>query len=143
MDEKASNAELHMKKNTAANKWVDIVYPDLGGVMFLTYKPIAGSKALAGQIDTAYEMLTMHFDHSSGIDEKAYTDETNRIWATTYELKGRNTASTFQFWATDSCRHFLRGSLYLNCTPNNDSLAPVLEYLRQDARHLLETLRWR
>ena len=141
--EKASGAKLYMKRNTAASKWVDIVYGDLGGVMFLTYKPMAGSKELPAQIDTAYEMLTMHFDHSSGIDEKAYSDDLNHVWATTYQLKGRNTASTFQFWATDSCHHFLRGSLYLNCTPNNDSLAPVLEYLQQDARHLLETLRWR
>ena len=52
-------------------------------------------------------------------------------------------ASTCQFWLTDSSRHFLRGALYLNHTPNNDSLAPVIDYIQTDIEHLVETLRWR
>ena len=49
----------------------------------------------------------------------------------------------YQFYATDSTRHFLRGALYINRAPNNDSLAPVLESLQADIDHLVETLRWR
>ena len=63
--------------------------------------------------------------------------------STTYHLKGQNVASTYQFWATDSTRHFLRGSLYIDCTPNNDSLAPVLTYIQEDINHLIESIRWR
>ena len=141
--EKATAAQVSMKKDRPGNKWVDITYPAYNGVIFLTYKSMHNASELAAQVDTAYEMLTKHFDFSSGIDEKRYTDTSNHVIATTYWLKGRNTASTYQFWATDSSRHFLRGSLYLDCTPNNDSLAPVLDYLQKDIRHMVETLRWR
>ena len=63
--------------------------------------------------------------------------------STVWRLRGRNVASTYQFFATDSLHHFLRGALYINRTPNNDSLAPVLEYIQADLDHLIETLRWR
>lgn len=141
--ERATNANVSVKKNERRDKWVDVLYPDYKGVVFLSYKPLAGPQDLRGQIDTSYELLKMHFDYSSGVDENKYVDPRNRVYATTYLLKGSNVASTYQFWVTDSVNHFLRGSLYLDCTPNNDSLAPVLDYLQKDLVHLLETLRWR
>ena len=63
--------------------------------------------------------------------------------ATTYQLKGSKVASTYQFWVSDTTSHFLRGALFLDRTPNNDSLAPVLDYLQHDLRHLVESIRWR
>ena len=98
---------------------------------------------LAGQIDTSTQLLTKHYSFSSGIDERLFVNEEERVYATSYLLKGQNVASTYQFWATDSVNHFLRGSLYIDCVPNNDSLAPVLEYLQQDMDHLIETLKWK
>ena len=80
---------------------------------------------------------------SSGVDERQFVNVDEHVYATTYRISGQNVASTFQFWATDSVSNFLRGSLYIDCVPNNDSLAPVLEYLQQDVVHLIETLKWR
>jgi gliding motility-associated lipoprotein GldD len=44
---------------------------------------------------------------------------------------------------TDSTKHFLRGAVYFNTATKNDSLAPVIRYLKQDAIHLIQTLRWK
>jgi gliding motility-associated lipoprotein GldD len=52
-------------------------------------------------------------------------------------------ASPYQFYLTDSTRHFLRGSLYFDAIPNNDSLAPVIEYVKTDIQHLFETITWK
>ena len=52
-------------------------------------------------------------------------------------------ATPLQFWMTDSAHHFLRATLYFNFTPNNDSLQPVIEYLRDDALHLVNTFAWK
>ncbi|MBR4738466.1 MAG: gliding motility protein GldD, partial [Bacteroidales bacterium] len=79
----------------------------------------------------------------SGVEEQGYEDAKNKVYGTVYYLKGTKVASTCQFWLTDSSRHFLRGALYLNITPNNDSLAPVIDYMQADIEHLVETLRWR
>lgn len=141
--EQASIATVDLKKDQHRTKWVDIRYPDFDGIVFLTYIPLRSMADLAGQVDTSYRLLSKHFDFSSGVDERTYSDPDHRIYATTYRLGGSNVASTFQFWATDSVRHFLRGSLYIDCVPNNDSLAPVIEFLQQDIQHLIETLRWK
>jgi gliding motility-associated lipoprotein GldD len=59
-----------------------------------------------------------------------------------FDIKG-DAASPLQFLATDSARHFLRGSLYFYARPNRDSLAPVIDYIKTDVVHLIETLEWR
>jgi gliding motility-associated lipoprotein GldD len=56
---------------------------------------------------------------------------------------GGNAATARQFFLTDSVKHFLRGALYFNATPNADSLKPVQDFLQKDIDHLINTLNWR
>jgi hypothetical protein len=51
-------------------------------------------------------------------------------------------ATSLQFFTTDSSKHFLRGAIYVKTATQNDSLAPIIQYLKQDAIHLVQTLRW-
>ena len=141
--EKGGDCEVVWKRDNRSEKWIDLYYPRLRSVVYLSYKSIHGVDDMRAQIDTSYKFLSMHFDHSSGIDERQFFNPDNHVYASTSRLRGTHVASTYQFWATDSSRHFLRGSLYLDYTPNNDSLAPVIEYLQDDIDHLIETLRWR
>lgn len=123
--------------------WLDLNYPSLDGVVFLTYKQLSGPDDLRGQTDTSTRLLEQHYQFTSGVEEQRYEDTGNKVYGTVYYLKGSKVASTCQFWLTDSVQHFLRGALYLNTTPNNDSLAPVIDYMQTDIEHLVETLRWR
>ncbi len=136
-------AEVSDKDAPKGVTWIDITYPQWNGIIFLTYKHLRTPKELASEVDTSYQLLSKHFGFASGVDERQFVNEDEHVFATTYRLQGQNVASTFQFWATDSVSHFLRGSLYIDCVPNNDSLAPVLKYLQQDVEHLIETLKWR
>ncbi|MBP3763896.1 MAG: hypothetical protein J6I49_08495 [Bacteroidales bacterium] len=124
-------------------RWVDLRYPQWNGVVFLTYKRLSSPDSLRGQVDTSARLLEKHYQFASGIDEQAYEDVAHRVYGTVWKLRGSKVASTCQFYATDSVHHFLRGALYINSVPNNDSLAPVLEYMQEDILHLVETLRWR
>lgn len=135
--------EIKEKGAPKGEEWVDLMYPQWDGVVFLTYKRLSGPDDLRGQIDTSSRLLEKHYKLSSGIEEQGYEDPENRVFGTVYYLKGSKVASTCQFWLTDSTHHYLRGALYLNRTPNNDSLAPVLRYMQEDIEHLVETLRWR
>ncbi len=135
--------ELAEKDAPKGEVWLDIRYPKWDGVVFLTYKHLAGADDLRGQIDTSSRLLEKHYKFASGIDEQVFESDDHTVHAVRWHLKGRNVASTYQFYATDSVHHFLRGALYLNRTPNNDSLAPVLNYIQEDIDHLIETLRWR
>ena len=143
--ERNSRAELQWKENPdrSQDKWFTLQYPQYKGYLFLSYKHIHGPKELKAQVDTSYRFVEDNFHYSSGVDENTFVDRKHRLYGTTYHLKGQNVASTYQFWLTDSTSHFLRGALYIDVTPNNDSLAPVLTYLKEDIDHLIESVRWR
>ncbi|MCF0211874.1 MAG: gliding motility lipoprotein GldD [Bacteroidales bacterium] len=141
--ERATLANVTLKRNTPREIYLDLGYPQYKGYVFLTYKPLHGPEDLRAQVDTSYELMKQHFDYSTGVDEHRFVNPAGHVYATTYRLKGSSVASTYQFWATDSTRHFLRGALFLDCVPNNDSLAPLLDYLQADMDHLLESLEWR
>ncbi|MBR6844012.1 MAG: hypothetical protein IKM79_02815 [Bacteroidales bacterium] len=135
--------ELAEKDAPRGEVWLDINYPQWNGVVFLTYKRIRSLDDLRGQIDTSARLLEKHYQVASGVDEHRFDSDDGTVHAVTWHLLGAKVASTYQFYATDSVSNFLRGGLFLNQTPNNDSLAPVLEYIQADIDHLIETLRWR
>ena len=138
-----TRVELREKDAPKGEEWVDLFYPEWDGVVFLTYKRLHGADDLRGQTDTSSRLLEKHYQFTSGIDEQEYSNPEANVYGTVYRLRGSRVASTYQFWLTDRERHFLRGALYLNKVPNNDSLAPVIEYIQADLDHLVETLRWR
>ncbi len=137
------DAQVVFKKDMQNVKWIDIEYPQYNGVVFISHKKLRSPATLPMEVDTAYQLLKLHFQKSSGVEEQAYNDQENRVFANTYRLKGQQIASTFQFWATDSANNFIRGAMYINNTPNYDSLEPVIKYIQSDITHMLETLRWK
>jgi len=56
---------------------------------------------------------------------------------------GGNAATAKQFFVTDSVKHFLRGALYFDASPNEDSLGVVNGFLQEDMKHLINTFKWR
>src|SRR6202012_4652832 len=56
---------------------------------------------------------------------------------------GGNAATATQFYVTDSTRHFLRGALYFDTAPNEDSLKPVNVFLQEDVTHLINLFKWK
>ena len=141
--EQSNLSQIEWKKSKPGENWFTLIYPKYKGYVFMTYKTIRGERELRAQVDTSYRFVESHFSFSSGVDENKFMDRSHRLFGTTYRLKGQNVASTYQFWVTDSSRHFLHGAMYIDCTPNNDSLAPVLTYIQEDMDHLIESIRWR
>ena len=77
----------------------------------------------------------------NAIEESEIRTPTGDV-ASVFELEGE-VPSQFQFYVTDSTKHFLRGALYFRTATQNDSLAPVIEYVKKDIIHLLNTLKWK
>jgi gliding motility-associated lipoprotein GldD len=57
------------------------------------------------------------------------------------ELTGE-VPTQFQFFVTDSTQNFLRGALYFNTAMKNDSLAPVIEFIKEDMAHLMNSVKF-
>ncbi|MBP1674669.1 MAG: gldD, partial [Bacteroidetes bacterium] len=83
-----------------------------------------------------------HINKADAINELVINDKESNVFGILYDLKG-NTATSVQFYVTDSTNHYLRGSLYFESEPNADSLAPVIDFFREDIIHIIETLKWK
>ena len=135
----SANAEVRPHAHDGEHYWVDVVYPSLNATIHCSYKPVRGNlRALSRD---AQEFLYKHATVASAIPEQGFDNPDARVWGVYYELLG-NTASPIQFYVTDSTHHFFRGSVYCNAVPNQDSLAPVYDYLREDVRRMMESFRW-
>ena len=82
-----------------------------------------------------------HTVKADAINEKVYLNDSHQTYGTLYDIKGE-AASSVQFHLTDSVSHFIRGALYFKVSPNIDSLRPIMNYLRDDIIHIMETLKW-
>ncbi|GCD79823.1 gliding motility lipoprotein GldD [Schleiferia thermophila] len=120
--------------------WHDLNYTVLHSVIQLTYRPIHNN--LDTLLKDAREFAYKHGVKADGIAEKIYIDPDRKVYGILYEIYG-NTATNYQFFATDSLRHFIRGTAYVHSQPNLDSTAPVTHFLGDEIRHLMETLQWK
>jgi gliding motility-associated lipoprotein GldD len=120
--------------------WVNVAIPQLNGKIHLSYKPVGEN--LTAYITDCRELVYKHTVKAQGIEETPFIHREQNRYGMVYDLKG-DVASAVQFFITDSTDHFLRGSLYFNSRPNRDSLNPVIEYIREDIIHLIETTRWK
>lgn len=120
--------------------WLNISFPDYNGKIYLSYKHVEGNLTMLTE-DTR-KLTYKHTIKAEAIQEKIYSDTAKDVYGMLYEIKG-NAASSVQFYLTDSTNHFLRGSLYFNAQPNKDSLAPVINFFKEDIVHLMETISWK
>lgn len=121
--------------------WLNIDIPRFHGKVHLSYKVVDNN--LNSFIEDSRTMAMKHIPKASGIKTETYSNPDKRVFGLTYEIGGVEAASPFQFYLTDSTSHFVRGALYFNAVPNNDSLAPVIEFLKEDLRHLIESFEWK
>jgi gliding motility-associated lipoprotein GldD len=121
--------------------WINIWFPQFKGTLHLSYKNINGN--LANYLEDTRTMVMKHIPKASSIDDKAYENRPKNVYGLTYTISGVAAASPYQFYLTDSTRNFVRGALYFDTTPNNDSLAPVIDFLKEDINHMIETFEWK
>ena len=121
--------------------WINIDFPQFDGRLHLSYKEV-GKHKFDSLVNDAFTMsYKQHTTRASGIQSQPF-ESPNGIRGVYFSLKG-NAATANQFFATDSVKHFLRGALYFNAPPNEDSLRPVNNFLKEDMQHMINTLRWR
>lgn len=120
--------------------WINIDFPQFHGRIYISYKEI-GKSDLNKLVNDAYNMTYKHTSKATGIDDSLMRTP-NGITGVFFKVGG-NAATNKQFFVTDSTSHFLRGALYFDTSPNEDSLGIVNDFLQQDMRHLINTFKWK
>ena len=138
---------------------INIDFPSLNGKIYITYKVIGGTsvyqvkKAGGGYRDsigknTFRNMVNDSYNLTYKNDVKANSIEDsvmhtpNDITGIFFRLSG-SVATAKQFFLSDTTHNFLRGALYFDATPNEDSLRPVNDFLQEDMKHIINTLQWK
>jgi gliding motility-associated lipoprotein GldD len=152
-------AEVSKEADTTGNNpyWININFKDFNGRIYLSYKSINGRSVYKVKTDKgyrdsmvvnnfenlreeSYKMTYKHTIKASGIVDSFFTSEAG---SGVYFYVAGEAATSKQFYVSDSSKHFLRGALYFDASPNEDSLSAVSNFLESDIRHMLKTLKWK
>ncbi len=120
--------------------WINVNFPQFAGTIYISYKQI-GAYSLAKLVNDAYNMTNKHSIKAYSIDDSVITTP-NNVHGVFFKVGG-DVATANQFFLTDSVKNFLRGALYFDTTPNQDSLKPVNDFLREDMVHMVNTFKWK
>ena len=123
--------------------WMNITYPDLGASFRFTCFEVKNADSLRKLMISEDKMVKFHYQKADDVQYSVINDPEARLWGQTYEIFGKEVATPFQFWLTDSAHRFVRATLYFDGAHNNDSLQPVIQYLKEDAMHLINTFAWK
>lgn len=121
--------------------WMNLDFPDFNGQIHISYKPVQDN--LIEYLENTRTFVIKHIPKAEAINDTLIYRPESRVFGLIYYIEGSVAASPCQFFVTDSTSHFLRGALYFNISPNNDSLEPVIRFIEQDIKHLVSTFKWK
>lgn len=121
------------------SSWTTINYPKIKASLYLTYFKNSDIETLS---EDARKSAYKHSIKADDIILMPFHIPQNNLFGTVYSIEG-NAASPVIFQFNDSIHQFVHGALYFNCEPNADSLKPVINFVKQDIEHIMETFRWK
>ncbi|MDR0206148.1 MAG: hypothetical protein LBI45_02690 [Bacteroidales bacterium] len=138
---KSANLSFYKVENDIY--WIDIQYPSLSAMFKMSFVPVKNN--LHSLMWNEEEQVLFHVERrmTDDIQYSSISDPNAKMYGRLYELEGKNVATPFKFWFTDSTHYFMKGVLYFEFAPNNDSLAPVIDFLKKDALYMIESWKWK
>ena len=134
--EKNEWALLKKKKDCGLN----LYYPKMKATLYITYQKVNKTN-LTSLLKDAQKLTYDHAQKAESIPEQPFVNPDKKVYGMFYMLNG-NAATQAQFYITDSVHHFVSGALYFEAKPNFDSIYPAVVYLRNDMRHIMESMEW-
>jgi gliding motility-associated lipoprotein GldD len=121
--------------------WVNIELPQFKGSIHLTHKTVNGN--LGEYLEDVHTMVKKHLQKANGVRDSLIVNEEHQVYGLFIEMDGKGVATPMQFYLTDSTKNFVRGALYFNFLPNNDSMQPIINFIREDIDHMINTFEWK
>lgn len=136
-------AKLEADKSRGAQKdWNNLWFSQFNGRLHLTYYDVSSKDKYNALIEDARALAFKHTVKASAIDQKIINYPDKKVYGIYYAIDG-NTASSVQFFLTDSVKHYFRGALYFNERPQYDSIEPVVNFIKKDIDKMIETFQWK
>ncbi len=122
--------------------WYNLAFPQFNGRIHLTYYDVSSKKEYENLIEDARTFAFKHTVKANAIDQKVINYPEKKVYGIYYSIDG-NTASSVQFFLTDSTKHYFRGALYFNERPQYDSIQPVVNFIKKDIDRMISTFKWK
>jgi gliding motility-associated lipoprotein GldD len=120
--------------------WADFYFPQFDCRWHITYRNIPESGKTRGEHYEEYRKLV--FKHIQKVSQIQDTPvEFANGFGTLFELYG-TVAVPAQLLYGDST-HLVMVSFYFDNAIRDDSLAPVINFMKDDLRHFAQTLKWK
>ena len=133
---------LFFDEKAKSDCWFNIKVPELNAQIYCSYYPITSQSRFDELVQDAFVMATKHNIKANYIEEIPIHRPKDKVHGIIFDIDGP-AASTYQFFLTDSTSNFLRGALYFNSQTRQDSLGPVIKFMKADVDHLVQTLQWK
>jgi gliding motility-associated lipoprotein GldD len=137
----STQAQIEDVSGREKGMWLNIHYPAFNAQIYCEYLPVT-RESFREAAEDARKLAYLHTLKADAIRTKTFENPEEKVYGLIYFIHG-NVASPTQFVLTDSVHSFFRGALYFNHTPNQDSITPVLDYLNEDIRRLIESFQWK
>lgn len=121
--------------------WLNIEFPKMMASLHISYKKVDND--LNVFVEDAHTMAMKHLPKANSITDSIISIDEAGIYGILYQIGGKGVASPLQFFVTDSSNHFVRGALYFNFKPNNDSIAPLIQFVKHDVLHFIQSIEWK
>lgn len=136
-------ANIEQDRSRDAHKdWYNLHFKQFNGFLHLTYYDVSGKGEYDEMVEDARKLAFKHTIKATAIDQKLINYPDRRVYGIYYAIEG-NTASSVQFFLTDSAKHYFRGALYFNERPQYDSIEPVVKFIKKDIDKMISTFRWK
>lgn len=135
-----SKLEMIRAAQNGDSCWFNLAFPRWNAKLHCTYTKVHNN--FDNLIRDSYGFAAKHEMKASALKRTQINYPDKKVYGILYDIEG-DAASQIQFFMSDSTSHFFRGSLYFYNPPNPDSIAPVLQFLREDILQITQTLEWK
>lgn len=129
-----------IEKQKSDSCWMDLYFPRFECRWHVTYRYVPGSgKTISDHNEEYRKLVFKHIQKVSQIQEQKL--EGPHGSGIMYELFG-TVGVPAQVLYSDST-HLVMASFYFDTAVRNDSLAPVIDFMKEDLRHMAESITWK
>jgi gliding motility-associated lipoprotein GldD len=121
--------------------WFNMTIPSLKATLHCSYYDIGPKNTFDKLRTDAFSLAGKHVIKADYINEQKILNPQG-VNGFAFDIEGP-AACPFQFYVTDSTRHFMRAALYIDAPAKTDSLAPIVAFLKEDMGRMLKTFTWR
>jgi len=122
--------------------WMDIYYKPFHCNWHFTYRDLKGlSENRSKEFEEYRRLIYKHTVKATQIQETAI--QTEQVKGVFFEIYGNVPTSAQLFMTDHENKHVVEVSFYFYTSLKNDSLAPVISYMKEDLLHLAETFKWK